>query len=96
MNLSSPSKRLASWLPFVAAVGVPLTILGLMGVFSFAQSRHEAELRAQRTAEALAEHALRTFRAHDLIISAVDGHIAGTDPAGLKTQAFLSGTSGRM
>ncbi len=27
MNLSSPSKRLASWLPFVAAVGVPLTIL---------------------------------------------------------------------
>ena len=36
-------------------------------------------MRAQRTVQALAEHALRTFRAHDLIIHAVDGHIAGWD-----------------
>ena len=69
------TKRLASWLPFAAAIAVPLTILAVMGVFSFEQSRHEAELRAQRTVQALAEHALRTFRAHDLIISAVDKHI---------------------
>jgi len=73
------SKRFASWLPFAAAVCVPLIILAVMGVFSFRQSKHEAELRAQRTVQALAEHALRTFRAHDLIIQAVDGHIAGWD-----------------
>jgi len=74
---SSARKRLASWLPFAAAIGVPLIILAVMGVFSFAQSKHEAELRSQRTVHALAEHALRTFRAHDLVIHAVDGHISG-------------------
>jgi len=71
------SKRFASWLPFAAAICVPLILLAVMGVFSFRQSKDEAELRAQRTVQALAEHALRTFRAHDLIIRAVDGHIAG-------------------
>src|SRR3954469_22572723 len=73
------SNRFASWLPFAAAICVPLIILAVMGVFSFRQSEHEAELRAQRTVQALAEHALRTFRAHDLIIHAVDAHIAGWD-----------------
>lgn len=77
MQVLSPSKPVASWLPFAAAVGVPLTILGLMAVFSFEQTRREAELRAQRTVDALAEHALRTFRAHDLIVTAVDSHITG-------------------
>jgi signal transduction histidine kinase len=74
-----PGKWIASWLPFTAAVCVPLIILAVMGAFSFTQTRHEAELRAQRTVHALAEHALRTFRAHDLIIKAVDSHIAGWD-----------------
>jgi two-component system NtrC family sensor kinase len=74
-----PGRRIAAWLPFAAAVCVPLIVLAVMGAFSFTQTRHEAELRAQRTVHALAEHALRTFRAHDLIIRAVDGHIAGWD-----------------
>src|SRR4051794_13269011 len=56
----SSSRRLASWLPFAAAIGVPLIILAVMGVFSFRQSKGEAELRAERTVQALAEHALRT------------------------------------
>jgi signal transduction histidine kinase/CheY-like chemotaxis protein len=73
----SSTTRLASWLPFATAIFVPLIILAVMGVFSFRQSENEAELRAQRTAQALAEHALRTFRAHDLIILAIDEHIAG-------------------
>lgn len=78
MPTSFPSpKRYAAWLPFAAAVCVPLVILAVMGVFSFLQTRHEAELRAQRTVQALTEHALRTFRAHDLIIRAVDGRISG-------------------
>jgi hypothetical protein len=75
-NLRRPDKRLASWLPFAAAIAVPLIILAVMSVFSFQQSRHEAELRGQRTVQALAEHALRTFRAHDLIITAIDNHIS--------------------
>jgi signal transduction histidine kinase/CheY-like chemotaxis protein len=74
-----PGRRIAAWLPFAAAVCVPLIVLAVMGAFSFTQTRHEAELRAQRTVHALAEHALRTFRAHDLIIKAVDSHIAGWD-----------------
>ena len=74
---TAPGKRLASWLPFAAAICVPLVILVVMGFFSFRQSTQEAELRAQRTVQALAEHALRTFRAHDLIIQAVDAHVAG-------------------
>ena len=76
---SGPSKRFASWLPFATAICVPLIVLAVLGIFSFGQTRHEAELRAQRTVQALAEHALRTFRAHDLIIHAIDGHIAGWD-----------------
>ena len=64
-------------MPFAVAVAVPLTILAVMSVFSFEQSRHESELRAQRTVQALTERALRTFRAHDLIINAVDKHIEG-------------------
>lgn len=80
MHVTPPAgKRLASWLPFVAAICVPLVILVVMGFISFQQSRQEAELRAQRTVQALAEHALRTFRAHDLIIQAVDAHVAGWD-----------------
>jgi signal transduction histidine kinase/CheY-like chemotaxis protein len=75
-DLRRSEKRLASWLPFAAALAVPLIILAVMSVFSFRQSRHEAELRGQRTVQALAEHALRTFRAHDLIITAVDHHIS--------------------
>lgn len=74
-----PRKRIASWLPFAAAICVPLIILAVVSVFSFQQTRREAELRAQRTVQALAEHALRTFRAHDLIIGAVDGRMAGWD-----------------
>ncbi len=68
-------KCCASWLPFGAAVLVPMILLVAMGLFSFAQARHDAELRAQRAAQALAEHALRTFRAHDLIINAVDKYL---------------------
>lgn len=67
----------ASWLPFAAAICVPLIVLAIMGLVSFKQTQREAELRAQRTVQALAEHALRTFRAHDLIIKAVDSHVAG-------------------
>ncbi len=76
---SSWFSLLSSWLPFVAAVAVPLVTLAVMGVVSFRQSEREAELRSQRTAQVLAEHSLRTFRAHDLIIRAVDGHMAGWD-----------------
>ena len=77
---ATPSRqRIAAWLPFAAAICVPIIILAVMSVFSFRQSEDEAELRAKRTVQALAEHALRTFRAHDLIIHAVDGHIAGWD-----------------
>ncbi len=72
-------RRIAAWLPFAAAICVPLIVLAVMSVFSFRQSEDEAEFRAKRTVQALAEHALRTFRAHDLIIHAVDGHIAGWD-----------------
>jgi len=80
MTDSHPSpKRVASWLPFAAAIAVPLVLLAVMGLFSFRQGTHEAELRAQRTVQALTEHALRTFRAHDLIIAAVDKYIAGWD-----------------
>lgn len=71
------TRRIHSWLPFVAAIAVPLIVLAVMGVSSFDQIRREAELRAQRTVQALSEHALRTFRAHDLIINAVDQYIAG-------------------
>lgn len=78
--MPAPSgKRLASWLPFAAAIGVPLIILVVTGFFSFRQSTREAELRAERTVQALSEHALRTFRAHDLVIRAVDAHIQGWD-----------------
>ena len=83
------SKRIASWLPFAAAIAVPLIILVVMGGVSFRQTQHEAELRAQRTVQALAEHALRTFRAHDLIIRAVDGHIAGWDWNAIDTSREL-------
>jgi signal transduction histidine kinase/CheY-like chemotaxis protein len=69
----------ATWLPFAAAVCVPLVVLAVMGVISFRQTEREAQLRAQRTVQALAEHALRTFRAHDLIIHAVDSRVAGWD-----------------
>ncbi|HEX4883552.1 MAG TPA: ATP-binding protein, partial [Casimicrobiaceae bacterium] len=79
MTPASPTTRFAAWLPFVAAVVVPLVILAVMGVFGFRQTRHEAELRAQRAVQALSEHALRTFRTHDLIIRAVDRHIEGWD-----------------
>jgi signal transduction histidine kinase len=86
---SSSRKRLASWLPFATAICVPLIILGVIGVFSFRQSKHEAELRSQRTVQALAEHALRTFRAHDLVIHAVDGHMAGWNWNAISTSGDL-------
>ena len=81
--------RVAAWLPFAAAICVPLVVLAVMSVFSFRQTEQEAGLRAQRTVEALAEHALRTFRAHDLIIHAVDSRIAGWDWEAINTSREL-------
>jgi signal transduction histidine kinase/CheY-like chemotaxis protein len=80
---------LTSWLPFAAAICVPLVVLAVMSVFSFRQSEREAGLRAQRTVQALAEHALRTFRAHDLIIHAVDSRIANWDWEAINTSREL-------
>lgn len=76
---AKPKKRIGSWVSFAAAVLVPLALLAVMGVVSFVQGRQEAELRAQRVVQALSEHALRTFRAHDLIINAVDRYLVGRD-----------------
>ena len=62
---------------FAAAVAVPLAIFAITGLFAYRQVESEALRRAERTAQVLAEHALRTLRAHELIMDAVDGRIAG-------------------
>lgn len=86
---ATSKKRIASWLPFAAAVMVPLALLAVMGVVSFVQARQEAELRTQRAVQALSEHALRTFGAHDLIIKAVDQFLVGRDWAEIDSSRQL-------
>lgn len=74
---SRPGGERATRLFFAAAVLVPLAILAVVGLLSYRQVEAEAAERAHRTAFALSEHALRTVRAHELIMNAVDRYIAG-------------------
>lgn len=62
---------------FAAAIFVPLAILGVVGFLSHREIEDEAADRARRMAFALSEHALRTLRAHELLMDAVDRYIAG-------------------
>ena len=62
---------------FAAAVGVPLLLLALAGWLNFRQVESEALHRTEQTTQALAEHALRTLRMHELIIDFVDRYVQG-------------------
>jgi signal transduction histidine kinase/CheY-like chemotaxis protein len=62
---------------FAAAVGVPLLLLALAGWLNWRKAESEALHRAQQTTEALGEHALRTLRAHELILDFVDRYVKG-------------------
>ena len=62
---------------YAAAVVVPLCLLLLAGWMNYQQAESEARLRVDRSTEALSEHALRTFRAHELIIDFVNSYVDG-------------------
>lgn len=56
----------------VAAICVPLFLLAVVALLSYRQVEAEAAQRAQRSVQALTEHALRTLRAHELVMAAVE------------------------
>lgn len=60
-----------------AAIGVPLATLALAGWLNWRLIENEASQRIARTSHAIAEHAQRTFRTHEVIIASIDRHIAG-------------------
>jgi PAS domain S-box-containing protein len=63
--------------PYVAAIAVPVALLAAAGWLNLRQIEDEAFRRIARASQALSEHAQRTFRTHEVIIDAVDRHIAG-------------------
>ena len=77
MNPESPARHTPTALLFIAAVAAPLAIFLVVGFFSYGQIKSDAELRVIRTTQVLSEHALRTFRAHDLIVSSVAKYVQG-------------------
>ena len=75
--MTTPVRSRPTSLLFIAAIAAPLTMFLAVSFFSFGQIKSDAELRVSRTAQVLSEHALRTFREHDLVVSSVAKYVQG-------------------
>ena len=60
---------------FLAAIVVPLGLVAVAGYTNYRHAEDEAFLRARKTADALAEHALAALRSHEQLIDVVHSHI---------------------
>src|SRR3972149_359562 len=63
------------WFLFMAAFVVPLALILVAAYANYRHAENEAFLRAQKTADALSEHALRTFRSHEHLVDIINGHL---------------------
>ena len=59
----------------MAAFVVPLALILVAAYANYRHAENEAFLRAQKTADALSEHALRTFRSHEHLVDIINGHL---------------------
>jgi two-component sensor histidine kinase/type II secretory pathway pseudopilin PulG len=73
----------------VASVLIPLLLYGFAAYRDWQNVEREARVRVQYVRNALAEHALRVFKTHQLVGYAVEDRIAGRDWAAIAQDAEL-------
>ena len=85
------ARRRTSLIPVLlaASIAVPIGLLLVSAWVNYRQVEQSAIESARYTAAALTEHALRTIRGHELVISFVAGHIRGMSWPQIRNSARL-------
>jgi hypothetical protein len=79
-----------------AAVGVPLAMLAAVSITNYRDIEQAQFDAARHTAEALSEHALRTFRAQELMVDVAAQLVEGQPWPQLHKSAALSARLARL